>query len=155
MTDGHLYFDSGLYFQGRRPAINVFLSVTRVGKQTQSPLLRDLAVILSKFLKTYEELQRFLRFQMELSASVRQTINHGEKIYALFNQIDYVSIPVAMQVFFVGKIWLDQFDYSKLNKYLGQYYENNEFKSRLNNAIDQSMTFNQFIKFIEKDEKLS
>ena len=53
MTDGHIFLDSNIYFQGRRPAVNLSLSVTRVGRQTQSALLRDINHELTAFLTTY------------------------------------------------------------------------------------------------------
>ena len=66
MTDGHIFFDSDLYFAGRRPAINPFVSVTRVGYQTQSHLRRELGREVVKRLNDFEKTQSFVRFGAEL-----------------------------------------------------------------------------------------
>jgi len=62
ITDGHLYFDSNIYFQGMRPAVNIPLSVTRVGRQTSDKLTRDVNKNLTAFLSKYEKLQKSFSF---------------------------------------------------------------------------------------------
>ncbi|KKR85802.1 MAG: ATP synthase subunit alpha [Candidatus Woesebacteria bacterium GW2011_GWB1_41_10] len=87
MTDGHLYFDSDLFFAGRRPAVNVFLSVTRVGKQTQTPEMRDLGREILLLLKKNEEMSRFLKFGPEVTPQVAEVLKKGKALYEIFNQM--------------------------------------------------------------------
>ncbi len=86
MTDGHLYFDSDMYFRGIRPALNVFLSVTRVGRQTQTPLLRDIGKTALSTLKKYENAQSFLRFGPDISPQLQEVIKLGDHITAFLDQ---------------------------------------------------------------------
>src|SRR5690242_11752542 len=105
ITDGHIYFDYDLFSQGKRPAINVFLSVTRVGKQTQSALQRDINSQVVTLLVRYEELQKFLRFGSELGDEIQDTLKLGNGVLQLFHQVGYISISVALQAFFVACLW--------------------------------------------------
>ena len=87
MTDGHLFFDSELFFSGHRPAVNVFLSVTRVGKQTQTPEARDLGRKILILLKKNDEMSRFLKFGPEVTPQVAEILESGKKVNELFNQM--------------------------------------------------------------------
>jgi len=98
MTDGHIYFDSDLYFRGRRPAINPFVSVTRVGRQTQTPLRRDAGRTLLDLLNSYEKTQSFLKFGAELGESSRQILAMGDKILKFLDQPIHVVIPLNVQL---------------------------------------------------------
>lgn len=106
ITDGHIYFDYDLFSQGKRPAINVFLSVTRVGRQTQSALQRDINSNVVTLLVRYEELQRFLRFGSELSDEIQETLKLGDGILRLFHQVGYTAIPIAVQAFLLAALWI-------------------------------------------------
>lgn len=97
MTDGHLYFDSELYNGGERPAINLFLSVTRVGRQTQKGLSKEIGQTVLSTLKKYEELQRFLRFGSELSSSVQETVRLARGIISLFRQVQIQEVEHRLQ----------------------------------------------------------
>ena len=101
MTDGHIYFDSGLFFAGRRPAIDPFLSVTRVGRQTQSPLQKDISSRLLTMLSDYEKTIRFVKFGTELGENSRAVLDMGEKIWQFFDQPinEIVPRPLAMVLF--------------------------------------------------------
>jgi F-type H+-transporting ATPase subunit alpha len=110
ITDGHIYFDTELFAQGKRPAVNTFLSVTRVGRQTQSPLQRDLNSSTVQLLAQYEELQRFLRFGSELSEEIHQTLQRGDSVLRLFHQTGLQPIPTFVQAFFLSAVWLKWWD---------------------------------------------
>src|SRR3989344_9265247 len=101
MTDGHVYFDTGLFFAGRRPAIDPFLSVTRVGRQTQSPLQKDISSRLLTMLSDYEKTTRFVKFGTELGENSRAVLDLGEKIWQFFDQPinEIVPRPLAMVLF--------------------------------------------------------
>jgi len=86
ITDGHLFFDKALELKGVRPAINLFLSVTRVGRQTQPKELRELGSKALSVLKKRQELERFLRFGAEITTQVKTTLDKGDKLMEFFNQ---------------------------------------------------------------------
>ncbi len=98
MTDGHVYFDSDLFFRGRRPAVNPFVSVTRVGRQTQTPLRRDVGRMLLDLLTGYEKTQSFLKFGAELGESSRQILAMGEKLIKFFDQPVFLVVPLNVQL---------------------------------------------------------
>lgn len=110
ITDGHIFFDSNAYYNGRRPAINISLSVTRVGKQTQTALKKEINRELSAFLATYEKMQNFSHFGAELSPQVVSTLKRGEKLYEFFDQHFDLAIPVDVQIVLLGLVWTGFFD---------------------------------------------
>lgn len=104
MTDGHIFFDINEYNLGRRPAVNIELSVTRVGKQTQTNLKKGLNTELSKFLLEFKKMENFSHFGSELSEEFTNTILTGESLYAFFNQNYVDAIPIDVQLIIVGLI---------------------------------------------------
>jgi F-type H+-transporting ATPase subunit alpha len=104
MTDGHLFFDTEYANLGRHPSVNPFLSVTRVGFQTQSGLVRDVSQKLSTFLVQLEKLKQFLHFGAELSESTLKNISTGDRLIAFFNQPTDIIIPLNVSVFMVAAI---------------------------------------------------
>jgi F-type H+-transporting ATPase subunit alpha len=105
MTDGHIFFDSEFANLGRRPAINPFLSVTRVGHQAQSPFMRDLSRELSSFLVRHKKLRDFLHFGAELGENVRRVLDTGDKLIAIFNQPPNLVIPINANVIVIISLW--------------------------------------------------
>lgn len=105
MTDGHIFFDSNLFAQGRRPAINPFLSVTRVGRQTQTELKRQINRELTSFLTLFEKMQTFSHFGAEATATVKHTLRTGEKMYVFFDQTDVGLMPASMQLYLFCTLW--------------------------------------------------
>lgn len=104
MTDGHIFFDSDLFFRGIRPAVNIFLSVTRVGHQTQPKALKELSQQVLRLLKKMQEFERFLRFGPEVTDTVKETMNRGEKIWKFFKKDSFKAISQEEQVAEVKKI---------------------------------------------------
>lgn len=109
MTDGHLFFDSNSYYKGRRPPIDLTLSVTRVGKQTQSSLQREINQELMTFITHYERLQNISYFGTELSQKVKDQLKKGEILYRLFNQRYSVILPLNLQLLLFALVWLNIF----------------------------------------------
>ncbi len=97
ITDGHIYLDSNLYYQGLRPAVNIPLSVTRVGRQTLSKLSREINKYLAAFFVSYEKLKSLSHFGQELTPDVKKTLWLGEMIYKFFNQPYQETIPSPIQ----------------------------------------------------------
>ncbi len=98
MTDGHIFFDSDLFFKGVRPAVNIFLSVTRVGHQTQPKELAEMSREILKLLKRVNDLERFLRFGPEVTDSVRQTLEKGRKLWEFFKQNNFRQVSIEEQI---------------------------------------------------------
>lgn len=105
MTDGHIFFDHILFAEGRRPAIDPFLSVTRVGRQTQSFLGREVARVLLAFLKEVQAYHNFASFGAELGEHIRLALNKEEQILQLFDETPHDTIPHHLQLFIFGIIW--------------------------------------------------
>jgi F-type H+-transporting ATPase subunit alpha len=104
ITDGHIYLDSNIYFQGMRPAVNIPLSVTRVGRQTLNKLSREINKYLASFLAQYDRLTNLSHFGQELTADVKKSLWLGELIYKFFNQSYQETIPSPIQVIIISLI---------------------------------------------------
>lgn len=107
MTDGHLYFDSNVFYKGRRPALNIPLSVTRVGRQAQTKLLRDINRELTSFLAEYEKLQSLAQFGAEMTQEARQKLTTGDILYKIFEQPSTMVIPIEIQLVLFSLAWLN------------------------------------------------
>ena len=104
ITDGHIYLDSNIYYQGMRPAVNIPLSVTRVGRQTVDKLTRDVNKNLTAFLAQYEKLQNLSHFGQELTDDVKKNLKIGELIYKFFNQPYQLTVPLTIQLIILSMI---------------------------------------------------
>lgn len=104
ITDGHIYLDSNIYYQGLRPAVNIPLSVTRVGRQTLNKLTREVNKSLTSFLSQYEKMQNLSHFGQELTDDVKQNLRIGDLIYKFFNQPYQVTVPLISQLIILSMI---------------------------------------------------
>jgi F-type H+/Na+-transporting ATPase subunit alpha len=104
ITDGHIYLDSNIYYQGLRPAINLPLSVTRVGRQTLDTLSREINKNLVAFLATYDKLQNLSHFGQELTDDVKRSLHIGELVYAFLNQPYQLTVPKPVQMIVLSMI---------------------------------------------------
>lgn len=152
MTDGHIFFDTDLYTKGRRPAVNPFLSVTRIGKQTQTVTKRELNRELVSFLNLYEKMQNFIHFGAELSENIKLTLSTGEKILSFFDQSPFTVIPPNIQMVLFCMLWSNAWegkDVKEMKKDMDQIveiYKTNEILRKIvNSLVDQSSSFNQLI----------
>lgn len=110
MTDGHIFFDSNIYGKGRRPAINIPLSVTRVGRQTQNKVKRDINRELTSFFSLYEKMQNFSHFGAELTDTVKTVLKTGDIIYRFFDQMYTDIVPQDVQLVLFCLLWLQFLD---------------------------------------------
>jgi len=97
-TDGHLYFSTTLYAQGQYPAIGVAKSVTRVGRQTQSKMQKDISDRIRRALANFEEFKAYSAFGAELSEETRLTLKTGELIQEALKQEPREKIDPATQI---------------------------------------------------------
>ena len=88
ITDGQIFLESELFYKGIRPAINVGLSVSRVGSAAQLKAMKQVAGSLKLFLAQYREVAAFAQFGSDLDAATKQTLNRGERVSSRFQQAD-------------------------------------------------------------------
>src|SRR3989344_1984008 len=127
MTDGHIYFDSDLFFRGRRPAINPFISVTRVGHQTQTALAKDAGRVLFDLLANYEKTQGFLRFGAELGENSRQILAMGDRVLAYFDQPVFSLVPINLQLVGLAMLLSGMWDGRNITAVIEKYSSQGEF----------------------------
>ncbi len=101
ITDGQIFLESELFFAGIRPAINVGISVSRVGGNAQVKMMRQVAGSLKLDLAQYRELAAFTQFGSDLDEATQKQLNRGQKMVELLKQGQYVPMPVARQVIMV------------------------------------------------------
>ena len=107
MADGHIFFDINNFRKGKLPAINAFLSVSRVGNQTKKPIDRDLAGWIKKKLVEYHRSMEIAQFGGELSSETQKLLDLGKKLELLFNQGQKTIIPRPIQLFLFGLLLSD------------------------------------------------
>jgi F-type H+-transporting ATPase subunit alpha len=107
ITDGHIYLDSNIYYQGMRPAVNIPLSVTRVGRQTLDKLTRDVHKNLTAFLSQYDRLLNLSHFGQELTEDVKRSLRIGDLIYKFFNQSYHITVPLTIQLIILSMLMQD------------------------------------------------
>jgi len=108
ITDGQIYLETDLFYQGMRPAISVGLSVSRVGSAAQLKAMKQVAGQLKGDLAQFRELAAFAQFGSELDAKTQAQIDRGKRIMEIFKQPQYSPIPVEAQV---AVIWTVQNGY--------------------------------------------
>ncbi|KAA8648484.1 F1F0 ATP synthase subunit alpha [Aspergillus tanneri] len=117
ITDGQIFLESELFYKGIRPAINVGLSVSRVGSAAQVKAMKQVAGSLKLFLAQYREVAAFAQFGSDLDASTKQTLNRGERLTELLKQKQYSPMAVSDMVplIFAGvNGYLDQIPVAKI-----------------------------------------
>ena len=107
ITDGHIYLDSNIYYQGMRPAVNIPLSVTRVGRQCLDKLSREINKDLTVFLAQYTKLQNISHFGQELTEEVKKQLNRGDLVNKFFNQPYQLTVPRQVQSIIISLIMQD------------------------------------------------
>jgi len=108
ITDGQIYLETDLFYQGVRPAISVGLSVSRVGSAAQLKAMKQVAGQLKGDLAQFRELAAFAQFGSELDAKTQGQIDRGKRIMELFKQPQFSPVPVEIQV---ALIWAVQNGY--------------------------------------------
>jgi F-type H+/Na+-transporting ATPase subunit alpha len=98
ITDGQIYLESDLFFSGVRPAVNVGISVSRVGAAAQTKAMKRVAGRLRLDLSQYRELEAFAQFGSELDEATQKALARGERMVATLNQPQYQPWPMEEQV---------------------------------------------------------
>jgi len=120
ITDGQIYLETNLFNSGVRPAIDVGLSVSRVGGNAQVKAMKSVAGTLRLDLAQYRELEAFAKFGSDLDKATQAQLTRGERMVEILKQDQYVPLDVAKQVaiIFAGtKGYLDDIPVSKTNEF--------------------------------------
>jgi len=126
ITDGQVYLEPSLFFSGMRPAINVGLSVSRVGGSAQTKAMRKVAGSLRLDMAQYRELEAFAQFGSDLDKSTQRQLNRGRRLVEILKQPQYVPMPAEKQVMilFAGAFgYLDEVPVESVSEYEKQMLE--------------------------------
>lgn len=161
ITDGHMFFDIDLHNQGKRPSINPFLSVTRVGRQAQGHVLKELGTEITSFLVKFERTKEFMHFGSEMGEDARRTILQGEKITSLLNQEPNVTIPTTLGAVLLGAIWAGVWREAEVttvkteaDRIITEYGENTDFKKRIDTFFESKKSLTEFVSGIKEQGEL-
>ncbi|MEA3398418.1 MAG: F0F1 ATP synthase subunit alpha, partial [Patescibacteria group bacterium] len=146
ITDGQIYLEPDLFYQGQRPAVNAGLSVSRVGSAAQIKAMKKVAGKMRLEAAQYRELAAFAQFGSDLDAETLSKLKRGKRLIEIFKQDQYSPIPASGQVFIFFAIingFLDNVPVGKIT----------EFEAGLNEYIDNSGK--EIIKEINKKKDLS
>ena len=120
ITDGQIFLETELFYKGIRPAINVGLSVSRVGSAAQLKAMKQVCGSLKLELAQYREVAAFAQFGSDLDASTRALLNRGARLTEVLKQDQYCPLPVEQQVvllFSAVKGYLDKLSLSQVADY--------------------------------------
>lgn len=125
ITDGQIFLESGLFNSGIRPAINVGLSVSRVGGSAQIKAIKKVSGTLRLDLAQYRELQAFAQFASDLDESSRKQLDRGQRMVEILKQPPYSPLPVENQVVIIfagSRGFLDDLPTSSIGKFEAELY---------------------------------
>merc|ERR1719206_1394638 len=124
ITDGQIFLETELFYRGIRPAVNVGLSVSRVGSAAQIKAMKQVAGTLKLELAQYREVAAFAQFGSDLDAATQQLMNRGVRLTELLKQGQYVPMPIEDQVavIYCGvRGFLDKVDPSRITEFEKQF----------------------------------
>ena len=123
ITDGQIFLSTDLFFQGQRPAVNVGISVSRVGGSAQVKAMKQVAGTLRLDLASYRELQAFTQFGSDLDKATQDQLNRGAHMTELLKQGRYVPMPVmdqAISIYAGAHGYLDDIPVSDVVRFRGE-----------------------------------
>ncbi len=126
ITDGQIFLETDLFYQGQRPAINVGISVSRVGSAAQLKAMKQVAGHLKGELAQFRELAAFAQFGSDLDAKTQAQIDRGKRIMEIFKQGQYNPIPVEVQVLVIWTAqngYLDQVPVARVKEFQNKLTE--------------------------------
>jgi F-type H+-transporting ATPase subunit alpha len=129
ITDGQIYLETDLFYQGIRPAISVGLSVSRVGSAAQTKTIKSVAGTTKLDLAQFRELQAFAQFGSDLDASTKKKLDRGARIVELFKQNQYSPLAMEMECIYLFAMQNGYFDdvavtdVKRFQAALGEYFD--------------------------------
>nr|SYZ47170.1 69cc95b5-50ed-46f3-838c-f06c45a666eb [Plasmodiophora brassicae] len=145
-TDGQIFLEAELFYKGIRPAINVGLSVSRVGSAAQIPAMRQVAGGLKLELAQYREVEAFAQFGSDLDASTQHVLNRGSRLIELLKQNQFIPMPIEYQVVII---------FAGMNGFLDKIATNkvSNFEQKLLNLLKTKHT--KILNEIKEQKKIS
>ncbi|MBL9040766.1 MAG: F0F1 ATP synthase subunit alpha [Myxococcales bacterium] len=140
ITDGQIYLESDLFFSGIRPAVNVGISVSRVGGSAQVAAMRAIAGTLRLQMAQYRELAAFAQFGSDLDKASQDALNRGARMVELLKQGQYQPLPVVRQVLSIyagTKGYIDKVPVSEVLRYERELYAFIDTKPGLWDELDK------------------
>jgi F-type H+-transporting ATPase subunit alpha len=153
ITDGQIFLETSLFFRGIRPAINVGLSVSRVGSAAQIKAMKQVAGTIKLELAQYREMAAFAQFASDLDATTQRLLNRGARLTELLKQPQYTPLPVEEQVvsIFAGvRGYLDKIRVEDVNRFEARFLD--EVRSKAAGILEAIRTEKAISK--DTEEKL-
>jgi len=155
ITDGQIYLESDLFYAGMRPAINVGLSVSRVGGSAQVKAMKQVAGKLRLNLAQFRELQAFAQFSSDLDPSTRSQIERGKRITEILKQPPYSPVLVEEQIVVLWAVingYLDETPIEKIKEFEPEYIQALKLKDKklLAEIADKKQLTDEIVKRLEK-----
>src|SRR5438105_11557232 len=132
ITDGQIFLETDLFYAGQRPAINVGISVSRVGSAAQTKAMKSVGGRLKLELAQYRELAAFAQFGSDLDKATQQRIARGARLTEILKQGQYVPMPVEKQIIQIyagtqrdpsGVNWIRNLEVSEVQRYMSELVE--------------------------------
>ncbi len=149
ITDGQIFLESGLFNAGIKPAINVGLSVSRVGGSAQTKAMKKNAGTLKLSLAQYRELEAFSQFASDLDADTKKQLERGKRMVEILKQGIFAPVPFEKQValIFAGSAgYLDMIDPRDIGHYERDLYVALDREEKIVTAIRESKDFSDDVK---------
>ncbi len=159
MTDGHIFFDTDLFDKGHRPAVNPFLSVTRVGRQTQDKLRQDINREVTTLLALYQKSEGYSHFGAGLSEGMKLTLATGQSVWTFFNHGVETNIPLPAQVILFSFLWVgfwktrgDDKMKEDVKKLAQSYKTDKKAQEYFDKLLDGPKSFNDLLAVIQQKQ---
>lgn len=158
ITDGQIYLETDLFFAGVRPALNVGLSVSRVGGAAQTKAMKSVAGRLKLDLAQFRELAAFAQFASDLDPGTRAQIERGKRITEVLKQLPYLPVPVEEQVVVLWAVtngYLDEIEVERVKEFEQKYIQQLRLRNKklLSEVAEKKELDEKMTKELEKTTK--
>jgi len=160
ITDGQIFLEGDLFYQGNRPAVNAGLSVSRVGSSAQIKAMKKVAGKMRLEAAQYRELAAFAQFGSDLDEDTKRKLERGKRLYEIFKQDQYQPLEVAKQVIIYYALingFMDKVPVEKVREFEAGLYQfadlNNEAIKMINEKKELSEEIEAKIKILLEDYK--
>lgn len=140
ITDGQIFLETDLFYQGVRPAVNTGLSVSRVGSSAQTKAMKKTSGKMKLYLAQYRELASFAQFGSDLDAETKSELDRGKRLIELLKQPQYSPLPSSLQValfFAASRGFLDGIDASRIRDFEKEFTSFLKGKTGILSKIDE------------------
>lgn len=158
ITDGQIYLEPDLFFAGIRPALNVGISVSRVGGAAQTKAMKSVAGRLKLDLAQFREMQAFAQFASDLDPATKQLIERGRRITEVLKQPPYSPTPLEEQVIALWAVtngYLDEVEVEKIKEFENRFIQHLKLKNKklLSEIASKKELDEKAVKELEKETR--